>query len=106
MIQVEVLYFDDCPSWQRAWSELGIAVAETGIDASIRLRNIHALHEEHLQGSGGSPTVRIDSLDLEGYEGPPLLACRRYASNEGRGWPSREQLQEALRRGDQTEAGA
>lgn len=107
MVQIELLYFDGCPSWRRAWSELGIAIAEAGTSASVRLRNISGLSEEQLQGFRGSPTVRIDGRDLEAYEGPPLLACRWYhTSNEGRGWPSQARLQEALRRADRAEADA
>lgn len=97
MIQIELLYFDGCPSWQRAWSELSVAIAETGVDAQVRLRNTETLSGEQLQGFGGSPTVRIDGRDLEGYEGPPVHACRRYSHNEGRGWPSQTRLQDALR---------
>ena len=105
-MQIELLYFDGCPSWRRAWDQLGVAIAETGIDANVRLQNIEGLSEKQLQGFGGSPTVRINGRDLEGYEGPPLLACRRYANNDGRGWPSQAAMLKALQNLDRTRTGA
>jgi len=40
---------------------------------------------------------RVDGVDLEGYDGPGVLACRRYGENDGRGWPSRNLLRDRLR---------
>ncbi len=96
MITIELLYFGGCPSWQHAWTDLGLAIAETGIDAAVRLRDIEALPASELTGFAGSPTLRIDGIDLEGYDGPPVVACRRYEDNEGRGWPSAALLRERL----------
>ena len=96
MITIELLYFDGCPSWKHAWDDLGLVIAETGVDANVRLRNIEALPSAELEGFAGSPSVRIDGLDLEAYDGPPVVACRRYEDNESRGWPSITLLRERL----------
>jgi hypothetical protein len=96
MTNIELLYFEGCPSWATAWAELGRVVVETGTQATIRLRDIAELPEHERTGFAGSPTIRIDGLDLEGYDGPSVLACRRYPQNDGRGWPTREQLRESL----------
>lgn len=93
---IELLYFEGCPSWERAWTELGKAIVETGTDATVRLRDIAVLSEDELVGFAGSPTVRIDGRDLEGYDGPALIACRRYPDNAGLGWPSGGVLRERL----------
>lgn len=106
MVHIELLYFGDCPSLQHAWKGIGAAIAEAGVDANVRLRNIDGLPDEQLEGFGGSPTVRIDGRDLESYDGPPVLACRLYPCNQGRGWPSQEQLQEALRSVESAGVGA
>lgn len=95
-LTIELLYFDGCPSWRRAWRELGDALEATGIEATVRLRNIAEMPDSALQGFAGSPTLRIDGHDLEGYDGPPVIACRRYEHNDGRGWPAQARLQEAL----------
>ncbi|MEX2535608.1 MAG: hypothetical protein WD273_08415 [Trueperaceae bacterium] len=97
MVTIELLYFDGCPSWQHAWTELGLALNETRTDATVRLRNIEALPESERRGFAGSPTLRIAGRDLEGYDGPAVMACRRYEGNAGRGWPPQPQLQQRLR---------
>ncbi len=93
---IELLYFDGCPSWQRAWNELGEVLAACRVEASVRLRNVEDLPEGQRQGFGGSPTLRIDGRDLDGYQGPPVQACRRYLDNEGRGWPDPRRLRRAI----------
>ena len=90
MVVIELLYFDGCPSWERVWSELGRAIVDTGACATVHLRDIERLDPAELSGFAGSPTVRIDGNDLEGYDGPARIACRRYEGNEGRGWPGRK----------------
>lgn len=96
MIRIELLFFDGCPSWQQAWIELGQVLAETGLDASVELRNVRAMDDRHKVGFAGSPTIRIDGIDLAGYDGPAVMACRRYEDNAGRGWPSTELVRTRL----------
>ena len=95
-MRVELLYFDDCPSWRHAWAVLGDALARTGCRAEVRLVHIDTLPVDALLGFAGSPTLRVDGRDLEGYDGPAVMACRRYQGNAGRGWPSLEQVVAAL----------
>ena len=38
MIDIELLYFDGCPSWRRAWNDLGSALAATETEARVSLR--------------------------------------------------------------------
>ena len=93
---IELFYFDGCPSWREAWRDLGAVVAETGIDAQVRLRDVTGPDEEARRGFAGSPTIHVDGVDLEGYDGPGVMACRRYAENGGQGWPSLELLRARL----------
>jgi hypothetical protein len=96
MITVELLYFDGCPSWENAWCALGRVLAETRSVVTVHLRNIEDVPAKQRHGFAGSPTIRINGRDLEGWGGPPVMACRLYAENNGRGWPSPELLQGAL----------
>ncbi|MEJ2665695.1 MAG: hypothetical protein P8Z81_01095 [Deinococcales bacterium] len=97
MIGIELVYFEGCRSWQRAWTELGRALVDLGLDASVRLCNVDRLGEDERSGFAGSPTIRIEGWDLEGYAGAPVTACRRYLDNDGKGWPSQALLRERLR---------
>lgn len=96
MIEIELLYLSGCPSWPYAWNALGHVLVEARHDASVRLVNVEDVDEAQRRGFGGSPTLRIEGRELEDYDGPPVMACRRYADNEGRGWPSRRTLARAL----------
>lgn len=96
MRTLEVLYFAGCPSWQRAWEELGAVLAELDCEVPVRLRNVTRMAPDELHGFAGSPTIRVDGADLFGYSGPAVMACRRYEDADGRGWPSREALRTGL----------
>jgi hypothetical protein len=84
---VELYFFDGCPSWREAWRELGDVLAETGIEAQVRLRDVTTLGDVPPRGFAGSPTIHVDGVDLEGYDGPGVMACRRYEENGGQGSP-------------------
>ena len=96
MTQIEVLYFDGCPSWQHAWAVLGAVLAESRWEASVRLRDVATMLPEDLAGFAGSPTIRVGGVDLFGYVGPAVMACRRYEDNDGQGWPGLEALRARL----------
>jgi len=96
MTHIDLYFFDGCPSWQQAWRDIGTVLAETGIDATVRLRDVMPLDDEARSGFAGSPTIHVDGVDLEGYAGPGVLACRRYEENGGRGWPSLDLLRARL----------
>ena len=94
---IEVLYFDGCPSWKSAWATLGTVLTGSGWDVSVRLRDVTTMGPEELDGFAGSPTIRVDGVDLFGYVGPAVMACRRYEDNNGQGWPSTETLRARLK---------
>jgi len=96
MTHIDLYYFDGCPSWQQAWRDLGTVLSETGLDATVRLRDVMALDDEARRGFAGSPSIHVDGVDLEGYDGEGVMACRRYEENDGRGWPSLDLLRMRL----------
>ncbi|MBW6455240.1 MAG: hypothetical protein K0A98_05095 [Trueperaceae bacterium] len=96
MTHIDLYFFDGCPSWQQAWRDLGTVLAETGSEATVRVRDVMSLPDEGRRGFAGSPTIHVDGVDLEGYDGEGVLACRRYQENEGRGWPSLDLLRARL----------
>jgi hypothetical protein len=97
MIAIDRLYIGGCPAWKRTWIELGHALTATATNATVRQGDIDSLPERERIGFAGSPTLRIDGRDRNGYEGPAVTSCRRYESNAGKGRPSQAVIQGQLR---------
>ena len=99
MMQIDLLYFDDCPSWQVGFQNLEAALAQEGIEASIRLvkvtDNDQAGHLRFL----GSPSFQVDGVDLWPEERSLYsMSCRVYATPHGlSGAPDVDMLRSKLR---------
>lgn len=66
MRTVEVLFFDGCPNVEPTLERVQAAIASTGADGvSVRLVNVET--DEHARRVGflGSPSVRVDGIDIE-----------------------------------------
>jgi hypothetical protein len=100
--KIRVLYFDGCPSYERAVATVRSVVAEQNLEAEIELVRVASKEQAVAHRFFGSPTVQINGIDIECLNArmrEPDLCCRLY--NEGgalRGWPSREMIREALKR--------
>ncbi len=99
-MKIELLFWEQCPSYPEAKELLEDVLAERGVDVPIEMREIRTHEEAVTHAFPGSPTIRIDGrdVDLVGAESPPALACRIYRFRDGRvsPVPSRQQLEEAL----------
>ena len=95
-IRVELLCFDGCPSYGRVWSDLAQIIAETNLDARVKLIRVATQAQADTLRFAGSPTVKVNGRDLEDYDGPGIMACRLYGEG-GRGWPNRDLLRRRLR---------
>lgn len=99
---IELLYFDGCPSYEAFLSRLHELLAQAGVDAPVLERRAEsdeaALQDRFL----GSPTVRIDGLDVEPGATQRVdsgLKCRLYSTPDGlRGTPADEWVLDALER--------
>jgi hypothetical protein len=100
-VDIELLYWDGCPSYPEAMELLQDVLAERGVDAEVRVRHVGTDAEAQALRFPGSPTIRIDGrdVDLAGAEAQPALTCRVYYLPDGRvsPIPSREDLEAALR---------
>jgi hypothetical protein len=83
---VELLYWEGCPSHPHALEELGAAMSEAGLDPSeIVVREIDTDADAAREGFIGSPTIRIDGVDIQPVQGEPYgLTCRVYHRRDGR----------------------
>jgi hypothetical protein len=99
-VQIELLYWDGCPSYPEAKAMLEDVLARRGIDAPIRMREVTTDDEARALRFPGSPTIRIDGRDVDaaGADGRPALTCRIYYLPDGRvsPVPTREQLEAAV----------
>ncbi len=64
-MNVEVLYFDDCPNYERVLPRLRELLAEAGFSDEVKLRRIESREAAEAERFIGSPTVRIDGSDVE-----------------------------------------
>jgi len=86
MLHVSFLYFEDCPSHERALERLRQVVAEEVIAAEIEIIKVETdVQAEHLRFVG-SPTILVEGQDID--PPPPdlqfALTCRVYRREDGR----------------------
>lgn len=92
-MKIEFLYFNGCPSWEKAHDSLKEVLGEEGIKAKIEKIKVESNNDAEKAKFLGSPSIRINGKDierdaiLEDYS----LRCRVYKTEEGfKGWPSKD----------------
>jgi hypothetical protein len=97
-MKIEVLYFDGCPSYARLLPSLHDLAAEHA--AKLEQRHIRTLEQAGEERFLGSPSVRVDGVDVEPGAGERTdfgLKCRLYRSAEEQsGLPARDWIERAL----------
>lgn len=104
-LDVELLWWEGCPSTAQAREELDQILRELGLDpAGVRMREIRSQSEAERAGFIGSPTILVDGADVVPTDSEPVaLTCRVYRRRDGRISPIpdpddvREALEQALR---------
>jgi len=98
-MEINLLFFDGCPSWQQGLKNLHTALAIEGIQAEIRLVKVENETSAERIHFLGSPSYQINGIDLwpenrQSYG----LSCRVYATPFGiKGVPTVDMLREKLR---------
>jgi hypothetical protein len=84
--RLELLWWEGCPSTERALTELRQAAAELGLETpDIAMREIRTDEEAAATGFIGSPTILVDGRDPLAADGEPTgLTCRVYRRRDGR----------------------
>ena len=100
-MRVELLFWQGCPSHEKALAELRAAITDVELDpGEVVVREVGTQEQAAAEHFVGSPTVRIDGVDVEppGDE-PAGLACRVYYRRDGRISPTPDpaDLRDALR---------
>ena len=100
-MKIDLLYSEGCPNYRPALERVKQVLTEEGLPAVVREVQIpdHAAAQAH--GFLGSPTIRVNSLDVEPAARSSTeysLACRLYIADEGScGVPSKRLIRAALR---------
>ena len=102
-MNVELLWWEGCPSTERALEEVREALSELGLsDVEVHTREILTDGDAREAGFVGSPTILIDGVDLvpAAAEEHIGLSCRVYRRRDGRVTPipDPDDLREALQR--------
>lgn len=85
--ELELRWWDGCPSTDRALAELREVLTELGLpDTPISMREIRTDAEAAEARFPGSPTILVDGVDVapEPEEEPGGLSCRVYRRRDGR----------------------
>jgi hypothetical protein len=101
-MKIELLYFEGCPNYAPFLPRLRELIASEGIDEEVVLRQVETAEDAERERFLGSPTVRIDSGDVDPTaDGRDEfgLECRLFRSDEGLvGTPPEAWIRAALRR--------
>ena len=95
-MDVTLLYFDGCPSWQTADARLAELADE--LHLSVNRRQVSTPEQAEEVGFRGSPTILVDGRDVfaQGHE-LVGLSCRVYQTPDGpAGAPTLDQLRAVL----------
>jgi len=99
-VEIEFLFWEGCPSHPEARQLLDDVLADQGVDVEVTVREVFTQAEAEELRFPGSPTIRVDGLDVDpvGASARPALNCRIYRKADGRPSPvpTREQLEAAL----------
>jgi hypothetical protein len=100
-MRVELLFWAGCPSYPQALSDLREVLREAGLDPdSVIVREVESEAGAATECFVGSPTIRIDGVDVQPPGDEPVgLTCRVYRRRDGRVSPTPDpaDLRDALR---------
>ena len=85
-MRVELLFWEGCPSHPKALADLRATMADAGLDpGAVILREVSTETAAARERFVGSPTIRIDGVDVQPPGEEPFgLTCRVYHRRDGR----------------------
>lgn len=95
-MQIDVLYFEDCPNHLGIVERINSILHEEGCNAEVREVLVSDVETAQQVNFLGSPTVRVNGIDIEPAARDRKefgLRCRRYTG----GVPSHELIRAAIR---------
>ena len=99
---MELLWWEGCPSTEKALATLRQVLEEEGLDPdSVVLREVRSDDDAERERFVGSPTIRIGGVEVAPAERDPAgLTCRVYRLRDGRvsPTPDPEDIRDVIRR--------
>ena len=99
-MEIELLYFEDCPNYQTALKHLTEVIKEKKLDIQVRMVNIESDEEAWENRFLGSPTIRVNDIDIEPgaqERGDFSIRCRLYLeAGKIKGWPSKKLVRHTI----------
>lgn len=98
MKEIQLLYFDGCPSWQDALANLRQLIETDKLDVQVHLIEIASAQQAQDERFLGSPSFRLNGVDLwPETRARYNMSCRVYQTDQGmRGSPTVEMLREKI----------
>ena len=100
-MDVQFLYYEDCPSHEEALARLREVMQEEGVELRVEIIKVETEEQAQELRFIGSPTILVDGQDIVSPDPGTRfgLACRAYTLEDGRisPLPSRDMLRKALR---------
>jgi hypothetical protein len=93
-MEINLLYFDGCPSWKRAMENLQTAAKDEKMEISINLIEVKSDQDAAEIRFLGSPSFQVKGEDFWPQDRKTFsMSCRVYRTSEGfKGWPTVEML--------------
>jgi hypothetical protein len=100
-INIEFLYWEECPSHGTAWDRLQAVLKEKNLKTQVTRIQIQTDEDARQWDFCGSPTIRINGQDIDpqGAQAQHVgLNCRIYHTSDGRvtPLPSEEMIRNAI----------
>ncbi len=99
-MQIQFLWWEDCPSHPEAWQRLQQVLEELQPDVDVERIEVLTDADAERWHFPGSPTILVNGQDIDPHAPklPARLTCRLYYTEEGRPspYPSIEMITRAL----------
>jgi hypothetical protein len=96
-MNIELYYFESCPSYIETAENLKKALHELGANEDFKMIEVIDSQDAIKKKFLGSPSIRINGTDIENKDRNYIYGCRIYAiAGKMTGTPSKEFLKEKL----------
>ena len=97
-MEIQFLYFDDCPNWHTARERLSEVLGDLGEPPVVEMIAVISPHQAEQLGFLGSPSILVDGRDVFAAGGEPVgMSCRVYQTPDGpKGSPTVDQLRAVI----------